>query len=57
METVARIEGNEDDGWNVLAIVCGAWEVEYACEDREHADDLAALLERCSWFSIREIRA
>ncbi len=57
METVTRIEGNEDDGWNVKAVICGTWEVEYACEDREHADELAALLERCSWFAMREIRA
>ena len=56
MDTVARIEGNEDDGWNVKAIIAGIWEVEYACEDAEHAEELRASLERCSWFSMREIR-
>jgi len=56
METVARIEGNEDDGWNVKAVINGTWEVEYACEDAEHAEELRESLERCSWFSMREIR-
>lgn len=56
MQTVATIEGNEDDGWNVKAVIDGTWEVEYACTDKEDAEELAACLERCSWFSVREIR-
>lgn len=57
METVTRIEGNEDDGFNVKANINGSWEVEFACEDREHADELAAALEKCSWFAMKELRS
>jgi hypothetical protein len=53
METVTQIIGSEDDGWNVMLHVRGEGRVEFACEDREHAEELSESLERCTWYAMR----
>jgi len=54
---VALVEGNEDDGWNVMLKLseCGhGIDVEIACEDAEDARVLAELLEDAAWFAVHK---
>jgi hypothetical protein len=47
----ATITGNEEDGWNVEAVLDDYF-VKFACEDEDAAEELRDLLNRCSYVEI-----
>lgn len=49
---IARVTGNEEDGWNVEVDDPG-YKITFACGDKEDADELCLLLNDCSWLEIR----
>jgi hypothetical protein len=51
MENIAVIVGNDTDGWNV-EVTLYAHKITCACEDKSDAEDLCAVLNRCSCFSV-----
>lgn len=53
MDTVTELTGTYKDGWNVILLVRGEGTAEFACEDREHAEELSEALERCLWYTLR----
>jgi len=51
MVEIAKIDGNQEDGWNIVANMDG-YRATLACEDREDAEELRHILNRLSWFTV-----